>query len=242
MDNRQNSYTQYINKQIHNWLILENDGGGYYKCKCVLCNKVYRNYLANILNGASTKCRVCSNKSRRHKYIVPTTDKKWKRLYNIWQNLKKRGIKVSTEWLNSYDKFYTDTHETYSNKLYIARIDKSKPLGVNNFTWQKKRDIGKYKPRSAVTINGITKSKSEWARHLGITRQAFDYRMVRSDDKNRWILPKDIMAIYNSKYADRYGITINEIAVRLNVKLQTAYKLAREDKLNIKNGNIVILE
>lgn len=244
-------WENHIGKQINNWLIIEkasDTGDKYYdyRCKCLLCGNIYTVNINNILKELSKGCQRCSLKSpRKHKYIVSTCDKKYARIYRIWDNLKKRsGMVIPPEWLNDFNKFFADTYQTYADNLYLSRIDKTKSLGADNFKWGTKRDVGERKPRSAVTVNGVTKSKSEWARFLDITRQAFDSRM-KTMDKSRWIIPKGDSIVkpetYNSKYSKKYGMKAKQISAELGVSMATVYYLAKQDRLEINNNNITVL-
>ena len=85
-----------------------------------------------------------------------------------------------------------------------------------------------------------TMGKSEWARYLGISRQGFEYRL-KNYDKDELILrqgynPNDK---YNSKYTNKYGMTVKKIAEKLNVSPTKVYSLEYNGTLTrvLKRGN-----
>jgi hypothetical protein len=104
-----------------------------------------------------------------------------------------KNIAVSKEWLN-FDHFYGDMYQSYCEHLNkygakgttIERVDRLGNYCKENCIWAtpttqaNNRSNGVY-----ITRNGVTKSHSEWARELGLTRQAFDQRI-----KNGWSLDR----------------------------------------------------
>lgn len=93
-----------------------------------------------------------------------------------------RGIKVCSRWENSFIDFFADMgHKKYMQS--IERKDNNGDYTPQNCIWgtpveqANNRRSSKY-----VTINGVTKTKAMWARHIGITHQAFQARIKKSSD------------------------------------------------------------
>lgn len=115
------------------------------------------------------------------------------RFFRIWDGLFKRvgkyknyiDIKVSKEW-EIFDNFYNDMYQSYCNHVdkhgekntTIERVDRNDNYYKENCIWAtsliqaNNRSSGVY-----LTHGGETKSASEWARELGLTRQALSQRI-----------------------------------------------------------------
>ena len=108
-----------------------------------------------------------------------------KRLYNIWQHMKKRcysttaknyqhyggrGISVCDEWKNNYTAFYEwAMAHGYSDELSIDRIDNSKGYSPDNCRWaDMKTQQNNRSYNKAITYNGKTQNAKQWAEELGI--------------------------------------------------------------------------
>ena len=123
------------------------------------------------------------------------------RLYKIWQRMKMacytksfylykdigaKGIKVYDEWLD-FEKFreYALEHG-YKEELTINRIDNDKDYEPGNIEFieidKKRHNMTKH--NRMITYKGVTKSLSEWADDIGITRQALSGRLERHGYNN----------------------------------------------------------
>ena len=105
------------------------------------------------------------------------------RLYGIWIKMKHRcynpkagkyrrygarGIKICNEWLNDYDTFRNWALQNgYSDKLTIERIDNNDDYCPENCRWATWKEQAQNTCRTVrITVDGITKNKSEWAEIL----------------------------------------------------------------------------
>ncbi len=95
--------------------------------------------------------------------------------YRIWLNGKSKQ-RFCDRWANSFLSFYEDTFAGYSDGKHIVPINKNMVMSVDNYEWS---DKWHSKGRAFVKIGGIIMSKSEWARHFGITRQGFECRIKK---------------------------------------------------------------
>ena len=81
-----------------------------------------------------------------------------------------RGITVCDEWRHSYSAFSTWAKQNgYANNLSIDRIDNNKGYSPENCRWVNDFVQGNNKRSNAVfTIDGETKTVTQWARRYGI--------------------------------------------------------------------------
>jgi hypothetical protein len=126
--------------------------------------------------------------------------------YKTWQGIKERccnvhsedylnygakGITVCEEWKNSFEKFLEDMGSRPTG-CSIDRIDNSKGYYLENCRWAtaKEQAINRSSTHF-VTINGVTKSLSDWGKFLGMSHAAFNKRLSKTNDPNKLLAPKD---------------------------------------------------
>lgn len=114
-----------------------------------------------------------------------------------------RGIKV--EW-KSYDEFKKDMYESYlahvkkhGKDTSIERINNDGNYSKQNCIWTTSQNQSlNRRTNKFLTVNGITKTYSEWAKLIGCSRQALRYRVVNGLDPN---LILTLPFKYTNKYA-----------------------------------------
>lgn len=127
-------------------------------------------------------------------------DKENKRLYWIWQDMKKRcynpnckcfkfyggkGIGVCDDWKNSYLNFKKwALSNGYADNLTIDRIDNNKNYQPSNCQWITQSENSKkmqenHKGKTIIEYNGETHKLSDWARKLGINQSTLLHRLIR---------------------------------------------------------------
>lgn len=117
-----------------------------------------------------------------------------KRLYDIYTTMKQRcynknhkkykhyggrGIKVCSEWLESYSNFYEwAINNGYSDNLTLDRIDTNGNYEPNNCRWatQKEQQNNK-RTNTNITYNGETHNLKQWAEIKGINYKALWKRL-----------------------------------------------------------------
>ena len=107
-------------------------------------------------------------------------------LYSTWCSIKTRcnnpnfryyyryggrGIKICTEWENSFEQFIKDMGERPSKKHTIERIDNDKGYSPDNCRWATKQEQcnNTRRNRFYTDKNGITKSMTAWAKESDIS-------------------------------------------------------------------------
>lgn len=91
-----------------------------------------------------------------------------------------RGITVCDLWRNSFSAFYAEVGPRPSPKHSIDRIDNDKGYHPGNVRWATDTEQMLNRSNNAlVTVGGVTKAVSEWAREKGINRTTLDARIAR---------------------------------------------------------------
>jgi hypothetical protein len=99
-----------------------------------------------------------------------------------------RGITVSSRWrdgddhLSGFKCFLLDMGKKPTKKHSLDRMDVNKPYETKNCRWTT-NDVQQNNKRNSVkvTIDGVTKNLSEWARFSGISEQT-----IRARYRNGW--------------------------------------------------------
>ena len=136
-------------------------------------------------------------------------DKENKRLYWIWQDMKKRcynpnckcfkwyggkGVKVCEEWKDSYPNFKAwALSNGYAEGLTIDRVENDKDYSPSNCQWITQSENSKkmqehHKGKTIITYNGETHKLSDWARLLGINQSTLLHRLRRG-----WSVERTLM-------------------------------------------------
>lgn len=123
------------------------------------------------------------------------------------KDYKRYGAKGLTfEW-KDYMDFKKDMYIPYMEhcKIYgrkntsIDRIDNSKGYSKENCRWATSQEQARNKTTNRyITYNGKTLIIADWARELGVSRQAIRYRL-----ENGWDIESIIETTFN--YANRYN-------------------------------------
>lgn len=115
-------------------------------------------------------------------------------IYHVWSNMKRRctdpnmiqykdyggrGVTVCDRWLNSFEDFLTDVGEPPTPKHTIDRIDNSKGYEPGNVKWSTREEQNRNKRSNKnYTVDGVTKTIGEWAKHYGVKSSTLYRRLV----------------------------------------------------------------
>ena len=174
------------------------DGSAQWLCKCD-CGALVIQKGASLRSGRIISCG-CYNAeiTAKHRRCFTPEYKSWQAMKDRCLNPSSkdfpkyggRGITVCTEWISSFEAFFTDMG----------------PRGFGESIDRKKNDEGYFRDncrwatgmvqsanrRSTrfITIGEETNSVSDWARKIGITHEAFAKRLSKSVDPSYLLSPK----------------------------------------------------
>lgn len=101
-----------------------------------------------------------------------------------------RGIFVCDEWRKDFDRFFKDSGPRPSNQHSLDRIDNNDGYRPGNCRWATSTVQANNRRNSThVTIGGVTRTVSEWARIAGISHDAFRDRVMRGTVGQFLLLP-----------------------------------------------------
>lgn len=138
-----------------------------WKCKCDCGNEIIAT--GHNLRTNHTKSCGCLIKEEKNntKHNMSRT-----RQYKIWAGMKKRctninyphfndyggrEIKVCDRWLESFENFWEDMQEGYSDNLSIDRIDNNGNYEKSNCKWSNREEQSNNRRNNIiVTYNGVT--------------------------------------------------------------------------------------
>lgn len=189
----------------------------YWLCECYCGNTAV--VRSDSLVGG--KIRSCGCLKKEQDKINLTANWKghnrYKRLYEIWQSMKKRclnhndenycnygsrGIDVYNPWINDFDKFkfWAFTHG-YQNNLTLDRIDNNKGYYPDNCRWvDMKTQCNNRRSNVVISWNGKTQTLKQWSEEMNI-----NYGTLRSRYKDYGFKPpklfwsKDKLKVYNDQ-------------------------------------------
>lgn len=183
-----------------------------WKCQCE-CGKVVHVNGSNLIRGLSVSCgcfreqfqRDCS----RFKGDDPTSE------YNTWVGMKQRcsnpqnprydgyggrGIKVCSQWMESFDVFLKDMGPKPTPKHSIDRINNEGNYEPSNCRWATNQEqCNNKRTNTLLTFNGRTLNIAQWTKELGFTHDAVIVkRMIRG-----WPIEKVLTIPLNGKFKRR---------------------------------------
>ena len=191
------SVKEMKNKKFGRLLVLERVENNKYGCARWLCKcdcgttKVVLGQ--SLRNGSIVSCGCYqrdNTSSRQTKHGESKT-----RLYREWQQMKSRctnpnykfysyyggrGITIADEWMNDYTAFRDwSLANGYSEKLTLDRISQNGNYEPSNCRWVS-RKVQQNNTRRCryYTINGDTKTISEWSRIYGVPVERTRQRVV----------------------------------------------------------------
>lgn len=176
---------------------IGNEASWSVSCDCGK-QKVIRGTSLRSINGTkSCGClmpeRVRQSNFNRGRHLMSKT-----RMYRIWIGMRSRcevsshssfhnyggrGIRVCRRW-HSFDSFFKDMKDGYSDSLQIDRIDNNGNYEPGNCRWATTKEQASNKRTTRlITANGTTKPLTDWASDLGLSTNALKERI----DDSGWI-------------------------------------------------------
>lgn len=161
-------------------------------CKCD-CGKSVTTKLASLRCGKTKSCG-CSRRGVKHnrkpsgRPLLKGTPE-----YNAWLNIKSRcskksaksyanyggrGIRVHPSWINDFAAFLSHIGPRPSASHSIDRIDNDGDYEPGNVRWATRKEQTRNKRNNyRVTWRGETRTLTDWAQAVGISRSTLEYRL-----------------------------------------------------------------
>lgn len=206
--------------------------------------------LNNVTRGIVKHCAACSakQKSKVHKKHGNSIGFKERdpigyKCYYTWQAIKRRcnnksdrayhryggrGIKVSVEWLNSYENFLSDMGLPPTLDHQIDRKDNNGDYEKDNCHWVSRTENARNKRNNRdITAFGKTQTLAEWAIETGLNRETIA-RRLNSGSNPEDALSSELTPIGKGnvrKIATPQGefSTISECSRAINVSISTIH-------------------
>lgn len=166
-----------------------------YLCKCDCGNE--KIIVGTSMRNGSTRscgCLISEETARRAKIHGQSNT----RLYKIWSGMIERcinpnrneymyyggrGINVCNEWLNDFKSFYEwAMSHGYSDDLSIDRIDVNGNYCPENCRWATPKEQSDNTRKTVhITVNGVTKNATDWAKTIGVGRSTISRHVKKGD-------------------------------------------------------------
>jgi len=171
-----------------------------YKCDCG--NEVVLPMSA--VRSGNTKSCGCYKRDKSIKHNMTGT-----KLYRVWKGMRDRcnkenscnyfrygarGIRVCEEWQgdNGFQNFYDWSMENgYKNGLWIDRIDNNGNYEPSNCKWSTPKEQGNNRRVTVYyTIDGVSKTASQWSEISGVRPSVIRSRIYRGWDVKKAVFQK----------------------------------------------------
>lgn len=162
----------------------------YWRCQCD-CAKIVYVQGRNLTGGQTLSCGCL--RLELAKKLCTTHGMTNTALYNRWNAMRTRcnnpnhrqyhnyggrGIEVSSQWNNSFAAFLADMGEPPTPQHTLERIDNEGNYEAGNCRWALPSEQAKNKRTSTrITVNGVTRTITEWAEISGINRITLHHRL-----------------------------------------------------------------
>lgn len=202
MRKREYEYDDLTNQKFNMLTAIEivgkaKKGEMIWKCRCDCGN--YTEVIGTKLKHGEIKSCGCLRKvtgeaNSSFKHGLHNT-----RMYRIWTSMKRRcydasdtfhyssyggrGITVCEEWQHDFQAFYDwSMSHGYADELTIDRIDNDGNYEPSNCRWTTKKEQADNRRNTIhITVNGVTKNSTDWARTLGVGRSTIGRHIKKGD-------------------------------------------------------------
>lgn len=162
------------------------------------CGSAFSTRLNALRSGGLESCG-CIKRSATHKRTHNMTKtpeyQAWARIKSRCLNSKSqdyylyggRGIKVSAEWVDSFETFFADMGKRPANMTSIDRIDTNGDYSKENCRWANDAMQSRNKRNNVyLSFNGMNMCQSDWADFLGLNVSTLIQRL------SKWSIEKSL--------------------------------------------------
>lgn len=165
---------------------------GGWLCKCD-CGSTMTTEGDNLRSGRTKSCgclmrELTSKRATKHGMHKSSEYDCWNAIRSRCNNPKNigfahyggRGIRVCDRWQNDFPAFFADMGKKPSKEHSIERIDTNGNYEPGNCRWATKfQQANNYRRTHRLTLNGVTRGATEWARIIGISAYTIIHRIQR---------------------------------------------------------------
>lgn len=111
--------------------------------------------------------------------------------YAFYHNYGGRGIAVCDRWLHCFENFLADMGPRPDGRQSLDRVNNDGNYEPGNCRWAtwSEQMHNRRPPRGGITIDGETKSITQWAAHFGLSRGLCYRRRHEGWPMERWFEP-----------------------------------------------------
>ena len=180
------------------WSVLDYAGASYWHCVCT-CGANRKVFGANLTRGQSLSCG-CFAADQNTTHGLSRS-----RVYSIWEGMKARctnpsstywhryggrGISFCERW-QKFENFYADVGDPPTEAHSLGRVDNDGNYTPENVRWETPEQQNHNKVLNhKVTIDGVTKTLTQWAQENGLKPSTVMSRIHYGwDDRDAVTLP-----------------------------------------------------
>lgn len=165
-----------------------------YLCKCLCGNEIIVSK-QSLLRGYTKSCGCLYKETRvgrpTHGLTKHPLYKKWRYMvdrcspkHHSRKHYFDKGIAVSKRW-KTFSNFVDDMYGTYIDGLELDRIDNTLGYSKSNCRWStRKQQCNNKRNNVLISLDGETKTVSEWAAKTGIKYQTIRSRLLAGMPSN----------------------------------------------------------
>lgn len=245
------------NLQVHN--LVNIDGVLQWQCTCIVCGTsvvVKANYLLNktklhmcpaCVKRETTKRLIARNKARTMYENTHPLYSTWRGMISrctdknstSYKNYGGRGITVCDRWLGKegFTNFVADMSPRPSKKHSLDRIDINGNYEPSNCKWATaKQQANNRRNNKTLTVHGITKTISEWAKHANVSRTTIELRLKRGMSPETAVLRGSLATKAGRQKLKQLGLQVSS-----NSKRHSTHRRSATSKLNLSKSQKEVL-
>ena len=167
-----------------------------WECVCD-CGNLTNVDVSKLLNGHTQSCGCLQRERTAAAKTTHGLRRKYPSEYGVWLSMRNRcalesvkcfdryggrGITVCERW-HDFANFLNDMGPRPGPEYSVDRVDNDAGYGPENCKWATRYEQGRNKRNNRlITLDGITKTLSDWCRDLSLSRKTITSRLSRGWD------------------------------------------------------------